>query len=166
MNTLISKNKLYGSLVLIAVLISSCSKEHYAYEVNPIEVSQIDYGSKKQKSPEIFINILYSNLFQKSMGPNNVVVCSNVITSIGDKQVAYDMVISKFMNDPEVKLPTNEDMRKDIPTFVEETYKRFFVRKPSEAEREFFVQYIKAHPQLTPEHVYLAFARSNEYYYY
>jgi hypothetical protein len=43
---------------------------------------------------------------------------------------------------------------------------RFYVRKPSEAEKEFIKQSIIADPNLTPELVYMSFALSDEYMYY
>ena len=57
-------------------------------------------------------------------------------------------------------------MRADIEQFVIKTYKRFYVRKPSEAEKTFFINYIESHPNITAEHLYFSFASSNEYYFY
>jgi hypothetical protein len=57
-------------------------------------------------------------------------------------------------------------MRQDPEAFITETYKRFFVRVPTEAEKTYMINYINSHPEVTPEHVYYAFAISNEYYFY
>lgn len=154
------------ALMSISSVFVSCETKTYVYELNDGNVNPVDYGTKKQKSAEVFLNVLYANMFQTAMSPNDLVRCNNVITSIGDKQVAYETVISKFMNDPAVKLPTNEAMRKNIPVFIDETYRRFFVRHPTEAEKTYFVHFIESNPNITPEHVYYSFAISNEYYYY
>ena len=47
-----------------------------------------------------------------------------------------------------------------------ETYKRFLVREPTEAETTYFKNYINSDPNVTPELVYFAFALSNEYLFY
>ena len=49
---------------------------------------------------------------------------------------------------------------------LEETYKRFFVRDISQAEREFFLNYLNANPNVSSEMVYMSFALSNEYQFY
>jgi hypothetical protein len=40
------------------------------------------------------------------------------------------------------------------------------VRNPSEAERQYFKNYISTHPNVTPEMVYFSFALSDEYLFY
>jgi len=57
-------------------------------------------------------------------------------------------------------------MRANPDVFTEQTYERFFVRKPSEAEKTWFRNFIEANPQLSAEMIYFAFALSNEYLYY
>ena len=57
-------------------------------------------------------------------------------------------------------------MRADVDGFLKETYKRFFVRDISEAERTWFKNYIQDNPNVTPELVYFAFTLSNEYLFY
>ena len=41
------------------------------------------------------------------------------------------------MNSDDVIIPSDSLMRADLDVFLEETYKRFFVREITEAEREF-----------------------------
>ena len=57
-------------------------------------------------------------------------------------------------------------MRDDLDLFIEETYKKFFVRDITEAEREFFLTFFESHPNVSAEMVYMAFSLSNEYQYY
>jgi hypothetical protein len=154
---------LYLSMLL---LLFSCKENTYIYELNDLEIQPNNAGKTKEKSQEQFINVAHANLYQTALAPNQLVAISDVITSIGDKQVAIETVIAKMMSDPNVQLPSNSEMRADLPYFVEETYKRFFVRIPTEAEKTFFINFIQSNPQLEPEHVYFAFATSNEYYHY
>ena len=67
-----------------------------------------------------------------------MVEITRCIESIGDKQVAHEIVLSNFMNSDDVIIPSDSLMRADLDVFLEETYKRFFVREITEAEREFF----------------------------
>ena len=50
--------------------------------------------------------------------------------------------------------------------FVEETYVRFLVRYPTQAERTWMRNYIQNTPTVTPELVYSSFALSTEYLHY
>lgn len=150
----------------LLLLVGGCTEEKYTYGVEDVIVQPVDLSGKKAKTPEQYLSILYANLYQKAMSPNQLVKATDVIASIGDKQVAYETVISKFMNDPNIILPSEEDMRADPEAFVRETYQRFFVRVPTEAEKTWMINFINSHPDVTPEHVYYSFAISNEYYFY
>lgn len=154
-----------GVLMLLLAL-SSCKEKNYLFEVKEITVTSNNAEKDKEKTQEQFINILYANLYQEALSPNELVDISDVITSIGDKQVAYETVIAKMMKDPQVKLPTREDMNDNLEAFVLNTYQRFFVRNPTEAEKSWWINFLSTHPNLTPEHVYFAFSTCNEYYFY
>ena len=86
--------------------------------------------------------------------------------SKGDQILARQLIISNFMGKPGVIMPTNTEMRADIPKFVEETFIRFYIRRPTEAEKAYLSESINTDPRLTPELVYFAFALSDEYMYY
>ena len=70
------------------------------------------------------------------------------------------------MNKNGVIIPSDSVMRDNLDVFIEETYKRFFVRDITESEREFFISFFESHPYVSAEMVYMAFALSNEYQYY
>ena len=57
-------------------------------------------------------------------------------------------------------------MRADLDLFLEDTYQRFFVRNPSEAERAWMKSFILSHPDMTPDLVFFSFALSEEYQFY
>ena len=82
------------------------------------------------------------------------------------KWVAHEIVFSNFLNKNGVIIPSDSLMRDNLDVFIEETYKRFFVRDITEAEREFFISFFESHPYVSAEMVYMAFALSNEYQYY
>ena len=152
-------------VVGIFLIAAGCEKP-VVYEVNPEPVYPPNAQKTKLKSEEQFISILYANLFQKALSANELLEVTDVIFSIGDKDLAHEVVISNLMNKPDVILPSDSLMRADIDAFMEETYERFLVRDPTEAELTWFRNFIENNPKVTAELVYFAFALSNEYLYY
>ena len=74
--------------------------------------------------------------------------------------------MSNFMQRPDVQLPDASAMANDPDAFIDDTYVRFLVRYPTEAERTWMRNYIASNPTLTPELMYTAFALSEEYLHY
>ncbi|MEM8907276.1 MAG: hypothetical protein AAGD05_05465 [Bacteroidota bacterium] len=159
------KNIIYASL-LFTIGLWGCKENTYLYDVNEILVTDNNIDKDKEKTIEQYLSILYANLFQTAISPNQLVEATEVVQSIGDKQVAYETIIAKFMARPDVVIPSNANMRNNLEQFVIDTYNRFYVRTPTEAEKAFFVHFLETRPHVTPELVYLAFATSNEYYHY
>ena len=155
-------------LLIIALLLSTaCKKEKdVVYEVNEQEVVPPSAQKGKLKTEGQYLSILHANLFQQALSAKDQVELTNIIHSMGDKELAHKLIISNFMNSGEVVMPTEKEMRANIDSFIVETYKRFYVREPSEAEKEYFKNYIESHPNITPEEVYFSFALSDEYYFY
>ncbi len=153
-------------LFFFSVLVSSCKKEDIIYDVNSVNAASYNANKNKLKSIPQYISILYANLFQKALSANELVEITNCIESIGDKEVAHEIVLSNFMNKTGVTLPSDSLMRADINVFIEQTYKRFYVRDLTEAEREFFLNFFESHPNVSVEMVYSAFSLSNEYQFY
>ena len=149
-----------------SVLFSSCKKDDIIYDVNSVNSTSYNANKNKLKTIPQYISILYANLFQKALSANELVEITNCIESIGDKEVAHEIVLSNFMNKSGVTLPSDSVMRVDINAFIEQTYKRFYVRDLTEAEREFFVNFFESHPDVSVEMVYFAFSLSNEYQFY
>jgi len=155
-----------SSLILGTVVIfSGCEKEK-VYDVNEQTILAPNAGKTKQKSDQQYIAILYANLFQTALSSDNLYEASECVQSIGDKDLVHEVLISNYMNQSGVILPSNQEMRSDIDAFITETYHRFLVRNPTEAERQYFKNYISTHPNVTPELVYFSFSLSNEYQYY
>jgi hypothetical protein len=158
--------KLFTISAVILFTFNSCKKEDPIYDVNQTQSTSYNANKNKLKSPAQYISILYANLFQKALSANELVEITRCIESIGDKEVAHEIVLSNFMNQSGVTLPSDSLMQSDLNTFLEETYKRFYVRDITEAEREFFLNFFESHPDLSAEMVYYAFSLSNEYQFY
>ena len=156
---------LFTILLCFPLLFSSCKKDD-VYELNEINSTAYNANKNKLKSTNQYISIVHANLFQQALAANELVEISRCIQSIGDKQVAHEIVLSNFMNKAGVIIPSDSLMRDDLDLFIEETYKRFFVRDITEAEREFFLSFFESHPNVSAEMVYMAFSLSNEYQYY
>jgi hypothetical protein len=123
----------------------------------------------KAKSNIEFHSILSTNLFQKPSSINELSRIDRVMQSCGDKTLINEVIISNYMNKSNVKLPSRQMMIDSIDRFIEETYIRFFIRRPTEAEKTWFRNYInanKSNPAFRPELVYTAFSASDEYMFY
>ncbi|MEL6864294.1 MAG: hypothetical protein AAFP19_07745 [Bacteroidota bacterium] len=153
-------------LLFIALFQTACKEKTFVYEVNDLEVSTNNGDKTKEKTPEQFITIAYTNIFQQALSTSEQVDIANLIRSIGDKQVAFETVIARLMTDPDINIPSAAEMHDNPEQFIRDTYRRFFVREPSQAEQTYFVNYIESHPDLDPALVYYSFATSNEYYFY
>lgn len=158
----------YIYLFLLFFVFSACQKDKnaYLYELNETEVSSVTGKKTKRKTEEQYVSILYANLFQQALSSADLFEITKCIMSIGDKEVAHKVVVSNLMNRPDVKLPSNTEIRADLTAFIFDTYKRFYVREPSIAEKTWWLNYLNANPQITSEIVYVSFALSEEYLYY
>jgi len=153
-------------LAMVTLLLGACTKEQRVYEIQDLTILPVNSEKNKPKTASQYISILHVNLFQRAISPNRMLDALKAIESIGDKQVAYDILVSKYMNDGSVILPTKEEMLADPDQFIIDTYKRFFIRAPTEAERTWMRNYIDSKPTVTPELIYFAFATSNEHFHY
>jgi hypothetical protein len=151
--------------VCCLLLIVSCRKEPI-YELNDVGIGPPSANKDQPKTNEQYVSILYANLFQNGLNASEVYGIGQCIESIGDKELAREVIISNFMNKPGVMIPSDSAMRADIDAFVIDTYRRFLVRDPDEAERTWFHNRIEADPNITPEIVYFSFAMSDEYCFY
>ena len=160
-------NKLFLLLLSLSLVFAACKKEDdITYGVNQVNADSYNSGKDKLKSISQYISIVYANLFQKALSASELVEISNCIISIGDKEVANEIVLSNFMNKTGVIMPSDSLMRSDVDAFLEDTYKRFFIRNITEAEREYFTNFLETHPDVSVEMIYTAFSLSNEYQFY
>jgi hypothetical protein len=156
-----------GALAAVGVLLQSCQKEKEAlFEINPVDLYSSAAEKDKEKTNAQYISILYTNLFQSAISSNQIFELDEAFRSIGDQEIAKEVLISNFFNNANVSLPTVEEMNADMDAFIIDTYKRFLLREPNEAEKLWVKNFIQSHPYVTPEIVYFSFALCNEYKYY
>ncbi len=157
-----------GVMALIMIL-SACKKNTANYGVVQVSSKGTNLNKDKDKSNIEFHSILSTNLFQKPSSINELTALDRVIQSCGDKALINEVIISNYMNKPSVKLPSRAMMVDSTDRFIEETYIRFFIRRPTVAEMTWFKNFInanKSNPNFRPELVYTAFAASDEYMFY
>ena len=153
-------------ILIFSFCFSACKEEDLVYDINQLQSSSYNANKNKLKSISQYISIFYANLFQQALSSNELVEITRCIESIGDKEVAHEIILSNFMNSQDVILPSDSLMRADLDVFLEDTYKRFYVRDITEAEREFFLNFLNSNPNVSAEMVYMSFALSNEYQFY
>jgi hypothetical protein len=170
-----SNNHLHLLVLLFLMAFSfSCKKtkieetvyDNVVYRVDTVPLYFSNSEKNKQKSTIQYISILYADLFGKGISNKELAELSELNLSIGDKTMANELLLSHYLNDSEVKLPTATAMRADVGQFVEEVYLRFYLRNPTAYEKYHLVNLIEEDEQLTPAKVFTAFALSNEYYFY
>lgn len=164
MLTSLIKYTLYGCGLLLAV---SCTKEEVkVFEVNPVTLYQSASEKSSLKSDDQFLAILFTDLYGKSISAQEMAVLVKAYSSFGDKSLVINMMTKSMLADPNSNKPSNADMRSDIASFVEEAFMRFYVRKPTEQERWFFINRIEQDTVLRPIDVYYVLITANEYRYY
>jgi len=131
-------------MIVITALVSCKKNDNTRYEVIDTSSYGDNLNKDKDKSNIEFHSILTTNLFQKPSSINELTRTDRVIQSCGDKTLINEVIISNYMNSNLVKLPSRKRMVDSTELFVQETYVRFFIRRPSEAEKTWFVNFINA----------------------
>lgn len=166
-HTLIKRVAINMLLFLTLFTLNDCKKaEEDVFEVNQVQVKPPNANKQKEKTAEQYVAILYTNLFQKGISVNLLVDYTEAIMSMGDKRLAHEILVSSFMNNPAVIIPSDTYMREQTDLFLDEAYHRFYVRPITEAERTYLTNYINNNPDVKAEHLYVSFALSNEYLFY
>ncbi len=154
-------------LLLNGIFMPGCKRdEHIIYDVNEVYSQGTASERGTLKSDAQYLSILYSNLFQRAISADVLFDLNDLIESCGDKESIREVILSSWMNAPDKIIPTEQEMRADVDQFIVDTYMRFFIRLPSQAERAWFRNFINSDPNVSPELVYLSFALSDEYLYY
>lgn len=154
-------------LMVMTLALFACKKEvSVNYEVVNQQANDIIIDKNKAKTDMQYIAIVYANLFQKALPINQQFATQNVIQSVGDRSLVYEVIISNYMNTTGTVLPELVAMKANPEQFIIDTYKRFYLRIPTELEKSYFINYFERNPSVTPELVYTSFAASDEYLFY
>jgi hypothetical protein len=162
-------------LISFTLLVAACTKEEKIIEnVNYDNTifninNQVIYSSaaekNKQKNSTQYISILYADLYQSAIPSKSLNDIVQLNLAGGDKQVNNELVVFNALNSGAV-IPTKAQMNADLDQFIDDTYVRFYLRKPTELERYYLTNIIQSDTAYSPEVIYTAFALSNEYLFY
>ena len=161
--------KIHSKYCLIVVLLIefACTKEKkYQYEVNPVTVSQENSEKSNRKSTTEFISIAYADLFGTNIPQSKLINLSIAYSSFGDLGVIEERIISNFLNDTTVILPSSVSINGDTTLFIINSYKKFYNREPNEFEKHYWKDLIRINPSVTTTTVYFAMMTSDEYRFY
>lgn len=168
------KTNLFLGITAVLLGLTSCKKQveetivysNTIYEVNDVSIYSSNAEKTKQKSPELLLSIIYSDIFNQAIPSRTLLEIAELSTSNGDKTLFTEMIFSQFLADPMASVPTNAQMRADVDAFTLDCYIRFFQRKPSEYEQHYLSDLITNNSLITVENVFSSFVLSNEYYFY
>jgi hypothetical protein len=156
-------------LILTCIVASaSCKKEtQYIYGLEDVNVNRREGNKQNIKSTTEFISIAYSDIFGTTIPHEGLVKLQVAYSAFGDQKLIEQLVIRNFLNQSGTNaIPTNNQMRTNIPLFLEQSYVKFFGRKPNEFEANFLKNLIETDASISPEIVYFGMMTSNEYRYY
>ncbi len=149
------------------LLLASCNREkRYIYEVEQQELYQNASEKRNLKTTTQFISIAYNDLFGSSITTEELNKFDITLQAFGDKAVLQDMIVKSLINRGGVQIVDNSTMRADIAAFCENTYLRFFNRKPTEFEAWKLKDLIEKNADITPKMVFYSLMTSDEYRYY
>ena len=139
-NTIKGWTLLMSFILVFAVACKKTKIEETVYDNNVFQIDTVKlYSSNseknKQKSGLQYISILYADLFAKGISNQELAELSELNVAMGDKTMANELLLSHYLNNTAVKLPTMTEMRADVDKFVEETYLRFYLRIPTAYEK-------------------------------
>ena len=159
-------NSVKITLWLLPFLAACTEKENLSYGLQDQVVYEDKTQRTKRKSESEYISILYTNLYQQPISPNQLYKTQQVVQSIGDRTLAWEMLLSNYFNKPGIQMPDEAFMRAETDSFINMAYRRFYLRRPGEAERAWFRNFIRNRSDATVEMVFTAFAASDEYAFY
>jgi hypothetical protein len=163
-----------GAIILVLTVVGGCKKtiiqnpvyDNVIYNVDTVYLYSSNVEKDKQKTSTQYLSIMYADLFQQTIPTDVLTDLDELTLAIGDKGLQSALVVNGMVNAVTAIIPTDAQMRADVEAFVEDTYRRFFLRHPTAYEKHYMVELINGDPGLTPKLIYSAFAQSNEYLFY
>lgn len=161
-----SKKIYLYSIVFVFLIVGlyACKKEiQKIFEVQTQPVSQTSINKNLFKKEIEFISIAYSDLFGKTIPGDELKKSIWCYAGSNDKELITDRIIRSYLNRSNIIIPSKTQMLSDIPTFVSNTYAKFYQRPPTEMEKWKMQQMITNNASLTPTIIYYSFLTSDEY---
>ncbi len=147
-------------------IINETIVDNYIFDINSEKIYQSNLDKNKVKTSEQFISTIYSHYFQSTVQLNDLSDLSLLDYAIGDKQLSAEIISNSLLSSSNVIIVSDDEMRLDIESFINDTYLRFYQREPSSYEVFELKKLIESNIDLTPMLIYHAFTTSNEYKFY
>lgn len=157
---------LLGSALVFAIF-SGCKKQEVVkYTLNEQYVSSSNANKANLKSDLQLITIMHADVFGTSISSEELKALNQAYISFGDKDIVIDRITQYFLTNAGAIVPSNAAMRADIDQFIVDSYVRFYIRQPNEAEVWYLRKIIEDNTSMTPRDVYYALLTAEEYKYY
>ncbi|MFT6747837.1 MAG: hypothetical protein ACJAZ2_002194 [Glaciecola sp.] len=155
----------YISVMILGLVFLSCKKTETktVYQVQEVFVDQPGADKPNVKKSTEYISIAYSDLFQQSIPTELLDELTASYVAFADVTIIEDLIVKSFLNDADAVVPTDAEMRADIPGFVKTCYNQFYGREATGQEAWFLQQLIEDNTGLTTDVIYYSFLTSNEY---
>lgn len=159
--------KKYVIISFLLLFIAGCKKERQVvYEVQEQEIYQNSSEKRNLKTTTQFISIAYNDVFGTNITSTELNKLDIAYQAFGDKYILEDMIIKSLLNRQGAQIPTDQQMRSNIPAFVESAYLKFYNRKPNEFESWKLKDIIEKNQDITVKTVYYSLMTSEEYRYF
>ncbi len=145
---------------------AACTEETTSYELEQVEIGVNDDAKTRAKRQRQFLQTLYNHIYQAPLPPGEAVALDELLRSIGDRQVAIELVVAKMVSDSAAALPPASELRNDPEAFITALYRRLYVRDATQAELSWWVNYLETHPDVDVAQIVFAFVTATEYRYY
>lgn len=151
-------------VTLLLLLVGACTN-NTIYDVGVQQPN--NSGRKNELKDDLqFMTIAYRDLFEKEIPVDALETMRKAYVSFGDKELVIDEVVQSFLLSPELSLPNQQDIKNDIHTFISNTYRRFYLRDPSDFELAYWESQLSTNDSLSARDIYYVFMTSQEYKYY
>lgn len=151
----------------VILLFLSCKRQEVnEYAIDPVVVTQNGSNKENLKTPDQFITLLYTDLYETSISYSELNKLQRLLESFGDKNVVIERIAQNMLNDPLANLPNDSVLTANPESFIKDTYKLFLTREATEAEVWYISNLISSNPELTVKEIYYGFITSEEYKYY
>lgn len=152
--------------VLLLALPGCKQEDDYLYQVQQIKLQQQSGKKDRLKSAQEFFSILYIDLFGRVLPDSETDELIKAYASVGDKQLITDMIVLTYLTRPGLTMPSDQQMRADLDTYIEDTYQKLYLRAPTSYERWYWRDYLTRNTSVSSMMVYYSFLTSMEYLYY
>ncbi len=154
--------------IILTVLFASCKKEvQTIYQVQNKVLYQNASQKTNLKTTNQFISIAYNDLYNASISTVQLTNLNTCLEAFGDQATMEDIIIKNLLENGGVSMPDSITMMADLPTFINQTYIRFYNRQPT-AQELWKMQNLILQPgsNINSKMIYYSMLTSTEYRYY